>query len=1191
MIRALVAMCLLGFAAAAAQAATAAEAVPVRAADHGGYARIVFDWPQPVGHSLKLNGHELSVTFDRPMDASFVALRKKLKNYVTAARLDNDARTAVFVLAGDYTAQEFENGNSVAVDIRAPGAPVAAKTAPPAAKPALKINVRTGIHPDFNRVVFDWPSDVAYTASESGGALTLDFKSRAEIVVGRVHGKLPPFVTGIEQRPSQDGTVVTIRAPDGARFKHFRSQTKVVVDVSVPESALAMLPADGPAPPKTPDSREKDAEPQPAAPAPKKQKAMFAEAAAPHPATVGAPVSLLPVQTKPLPQAPPAAAQSLTPDLSPAKGPPDAPPAAQKKTDSPATAVSAKASTPSAPDKKTEAPAQVTAKAEEPPVALVPPPAKTKKLPDYVKLAPDGAKPAAVAVTAKPGKDGLALNFAWDRPTPAAVFRRAGNLWVVFGREAALDVSALGEWHKEIAAAPAEIGGGTALRLAAGNGLSAHVTRDGNAVSVVLADHAEPPASSLVPTGGQDGLLIPVKDAGPVLTLRDPAVGDTITVVPVLGTAGMAGPREYALFRLPATAAGVVVEPLADGILARTGPDGVTITSPGNLYLSEANGGGPIETGAALPDGGVEIDIAAPHLFDFATWGRGDASFEDTRKYLQQAIIDSKGDARTNARRELARFCFARGFYADALGLLRVAATDDPRIANEAGFLALRGASLYLMGDYAGATADFNSPILIPNPEAQLWRGALAASQTLWPEAVRAFAQVGDRIPDYPLDLKVKFALLAAETAVQSNEFEAAGTYLKFVEDAHPGRAGMAEVKYLRGKLAETQRDYETATTLYGEAAAEGDAPTAVKAQFAGVNMLWGAKKIRAPEAIKALEELRFAWRGDSFEFDVLRLLGDLYLETGDYEKGLRTLKRAVTFFPDDPRSKQTAELMSATFLQLYADGEADKMSPLKALGLYDEFKELTPPGEAGDTMARKLVERLVAVDLLEQAAAVLEPQVTARLQGADKAKWGTRLAVIRLLDRKPDLALKALSESDVPDLPAEAVAERKRLQARALSDQGKAPEALAVLAGEEGRDADLLRTDILWRHSDWAGAAAVLARLTESLPESGAKLDDAQAVLVLKRAAALWLADNRDALADMRDRFTAAMTPTPYGNDFHVIAAAPMGAIDSVQAITERLSDIDAYADFAARLKSGKAAASDAAQGKPAKEVAANSK
>ena len=60
--------------------------------------------------------------------------------------------------------------------------------------------------------------------------------------------------------------------------------------------------------------------------------------------------------------------------------------------------------------------------------------------------------------------------------------------------------------------------------------------------------------------------------------------------------------------------------------------------------------------------------------------------------------------------------------------------------------------------------------------------------------------------------------------------------------------------------------------------------------------------------------------------------------------------------------------------------------------------------------MIRRLADRLVAVDLLDQAAELLQHQVDHRLQGAARAQVATRLAVIYLMNRKADRALATLA-------------------------------------------------------------------------------------------------------------------------------------------------------------------------------------
>ena len=1257
----------------AAFAGETGDKVPVRAADHGDYGRIVFDWNGPVGHSVTVAGRELTVAFDKPMDGSLESVLRWLKDYVSAARLEDGGRKAVFTLNGDFSASDFESGNSLAVDLRR--APGSAK-----ADGERHVAVRAGEHGDFSRVVIDWPGLIDYKAHQSEHGLTLIFPQSAALDLDAVKRDLPPFVTGIDAKPQGSGIAVTIAGVDAARFRHFRSETKVVVDVLPPASAAehALQPAEGPnqdaapVPPPPAEPAASGAAPKGASPngstnvpqtaptdakppaVPQRHRAMVADLADEAiEAGDKAPLSLLPEKEIAGASPVPAAKQSLTGGLKPAAAPaavaPLPPPTVEAALAQPAPlpppvqpvpAPPTKAAAPAAPltpgaPSAAQPPANqmpipqpaTQAKASSPQAAQSPAASAARQAAVVALAQPAPQAPAVeskpVAVTAKAEKAALSVTFAWKDPVGAAVFRRDGVFWVVFDRKAQFDLSGLESWHKEVALSEIDVAGASALRLSGGPAMSASVRREGTAVSIVLSRNPVRLSNAVAPArSGESGehMLLPLADARNPVVVPDAEVGDKLIVVPVMAAGeGVAGERSYALFRLLATVSGIVIEPRADGVAVESLPEGVEISSPDGLFLSSKDGALPAanaaagaappselplaqtaaapaessapqppadtaaanQSGAAAPAPGdtpaapgEAVSASSSKLFDFAAWKHGDAPVEDIRTSLLKAVLAAPAQRRNDARLNLARFYFARGLYADALGVLGMIAANDPQAAQSPAFLSLRGAASYLMDDYDQATADLGNAALSTYPDAMLWRGAVAAAQAHWADAVPAFARVGDRIQDYPTALKVKFGLLAAETAINSHEFPAAQIYLDFVTGAGPDKMGEAHVKYLLGLLAATRRETDKAAALYDEAIADGDPAIKAKAKFAKVTMLLDAKKIPAKDAIDALEDLRFAWRGDSMEFDVLRRLGDLYLASGEYEKGLTTLKRAVTFFPDDPRAKDAAEAMNAAFAKLYVDGAADNLPPLKALGIYQDFRELTPPGAPGDVVVRNLAERMVAVDLLTEAGDLLEPVVASRLQGADKLTAGTRLAVIRLLDKKPDKALDALKESAIATIPADVAAERRRIEARAYADQDKGKEALAALDGDSSRDADLLRSDILWRERNWAEAAKVLGRLTEQ-PDGktdgeGAAPDDQTAQLIVKRAAALWLAGDADGLANLRDRFAEKLAKTPYNNDFRVIAAAQAGDVDSVEAVTARLADVDAYVAFAADLKAG---------------------
>ena len=81
-----------------------------------------------------------------------------------------------------------------------------------------------------------------------------------------------------------------------------------------------------------------------------------------------------------------------------------------------------------------------------------------------------------------------------------------------------------------------------------------------------------------------------------------------------------------------------------------------------------------------------------------------------------------------------------------------------------------------------------------------------------------------------------------------------------------------------------------------------------------------------------------------------------------------------------------------------------------------DHFKggRPAPIGAEGDLMVRKLVRRLVDVDLLDQAAQLLKYQAENRLDGVPKAQVSTDLAVIYLMDRKPEQAIAKIVEGRI---------------------------------------------------------------------------------------------------------------------------------------------------------------------------------
>src|SRR6185295_528133 len=245
-------------------------------------------------------------------------------------------------------------------------------------------------------------------------------------------------------------------------------------------------------------------------------------------------------------------------------------------------------------------------------------------------------------------------------------------------------------------------------------------------------------------------------------------------------------------------------------------------------------------------------------------------------------------------------------------------------------------------------------------------------------------------------------------------------------------------------------------------------------------------------EATLALESLTTVWRGDETEAEALQVLGRLYAEEGRYRDGFQVMRTALTVYPHSEMTRRIHDEAAVAFESLFLGGKGDALPPIDALSLFYDFRDLTPVGRRGDEMIRKLADRLVTVDLLDQAAELLQHQVDNRLQGAARAQVAVRLAVIYLMARKPDRAIQVLRASRSGDLPNELRSQRLLIEARAYSDTGRPELALEVIANLAGPEVERLRADILWKARRWHDAAEQIEKFYGERWSKSAPLADA---------------------------------------------------------------------------------------------------
>jgi hypothetical protein len=390
-----------------------------------------------------------------------------------------------------------------------------------------------------------------------------------------------------------------------------------------------------------------------------------------------------------------------------------------------------------------------------------------------------------------------------------------------------------------------------------------------------------------------------------------------------------------------------------------------------------------------------------------------------------------------------------------------------------------------------------------------------------------------------------------------------------------------AEAKLVRANIEALSGKPEIAVALYDELAASPYRPVAVRAALDGTLFKAANGKLKPEEAIDALERLRFQWRGDEVELQTLTELGKLYVDNNRIRDGLNTMRLAVRHFQNTDAARATAGQMGKIFETLFLEGKADDLQPVQALALFYDFRELTPVGAQGDEMIRRLADRLVSVELLPQAAELLQHQVDQRLEGIAKASVATRLALIYLLDRKAEKALSAIRETKQTRLPDDLITQRNLIEARALADLKLYDESFDLIAADDTAEANRLRTDILWDAQRWPEAAAKTEAMLGKRYENPAPLTDAERMDVMRTCVAYSLAGDSASLERLRNRFEGKMSQTMDAKAFAMVTRAPDVTGDDYKNLVKQVASIDTLnaflEDFRSRYGQGGQTASTA--------------
>lgn len=1135
--------------------AASAHAASISAAAQKGYGRVNFNFDAPAKMKANVNGNRAVLNFDKPLADSPEAIKAALPDYVTGASLSADKRSLTLTMNKPYRLRQFVTNTGVGVDLLGGGD--AAETASTNKNKAEPAKTRA------------LPEDISADAPELEEQASNDADPNAEPEPTKPKAATKEATAPESKKPvakkKPEAKPAPLKTATAAPVTPVKARDAEVLSTKKPEKKTEAKPV--PAPKEKPVAEAPILSTKPAVPEP---------VAAP-----AAPVT-------------PAAEQPVTQEK------PTTPPPAID--DDVATVVVEPTATPVTPPAATETVIEAT--------PVVPAPSGKVESGPFI-------------VTAKTIDGEASLNFPWSERTAAASFRRGNDIWLVFSRAADVNVPLVRSiLPKQVAkltqyAYPSN----TVLRFTTDGSVHARAEQVQGRYGWNMIFSKTPPRPSLdapVVADTIDGtarLLIGAFDVAPELRFYDPNAGDALIIIPSFENArGVANERNFPELTVLASPQGIAMVMRRDDVTFSPSRAGLVAKSKnGRLAISDSL---PQVSGSA-PIAGTSLNSGV--LMPYDQWYVPKEKFRDTELLRLHAVTSSSDATKADALFELAKLYLNNGFGSEALGPLRLIQSQFPAFYTS-NKLALLTTAAYVMDNHIiDAASAISAPELNDVEEAILWREVVAlyapeqsTMQAIQQAAEQAAANAtndsaanitlpaassGVTAPPapllpatkpvfhflkynkgfirfYPPRIRQRLAQLAGDAYLADGQEEKAlATYDTLVRDnlLDPVRN---DAEYALGRNAEKKGEFDQAYQIYDRMAAQTeDRRIAIRARHAAALLRYTKQKITADEATEILESARTAWRGDMVEHDILRSLIGIYGDAKRHDDVLRSYKSMLEGFPGVPDALGISSEMSNLFERVFLDGLAEEMPPLKALSLFYEFRDLTPLGEKGDKMIQRLADRLAAIDLLDRATQLLQNQIKFRSTGEARSQIGARLALLQLLDQKPQDALSTLEVTNFGGNAPALFKQRQQMTAEALSKLGRHDEAIAVIANDTSKIGALLKLDILWTLQDWPSVTNHAEDILNSRANLTEPLSTSETEVLLKLALGYAFESDYTQLRYLRDYYAALIPDSGYKQIFDFITndTNPLDTQDFVL-LAQQISRTESFlATFKSKIAAGK--------------------
>lgn len=657
------------------------------------------------------------------------------------------------------------------------------------------------------------------------------------------------------------------------------------------------------------------------------------------------------------------------------------------------------------------------------------------------------------------------LEFPFDtRNVGAAIFQRGQDLWIVFDKRVDFYIPKTGfieEWNQINDVK------NTIVKVSLKAGLFANTKKRKNNWVVELSPKKSLTKNHLTPLSVNEG-LVNIKSVGDVkniVSVRDFNVGDVLKIIPVKNPGfGISKEQTKLDYKILDSNQGVAISLISDDVKIDYNPSNQTVDIS-SLYI----------------ESGVENSIDSANN----TSNKSLLPFDDDPIYQSNFMVDKKElfdeltATKTNPEVaekfiDFAKFYFSHSMYQEALSMIYQAENYALGMTKTPEVQILKAVSLSLIDRELDARAvytDLKQSYAFSSSagEIDLWD---KYNEVSLENNISGKIGVIDNklVESYPDEIYWKLVFAELDLLVRKADTKSIDSILKSIRKSDDVSIHN-HIKYYKARYFYLLDQTNLAENLLEEVKNNAqNGKEYLMADLQLIKIIYEQKRLNWISAVQKLNSLRFVWRGDKHEMQLLMAMGLAYQQNNDIINAIRTYKYIVDAFGSDSQNSffitsQIVELYRRIFLS----DEMEELDDFSVVALFYEFKDYTPIGVDGDRVVLGIARRMLNLDLLEMAQAILEHQVMYRLRGIDRMVTANHLALVLLMDKKPVKALRILNDTDNENFGYVEHQKRTLLKAKALIDLEKYKEALSYLGDSGGEDSYMLKSEILFRSNRWS--------------------------------------------------------------------------------------------------------------------------